>query len=53
MRWVLVYVLVSVLLLVVASVFGLLGVGEQVATLVLGGVISYGLWRWSHQSSDR
>ena len=47
MRWVLVYVLLSVLLLVVASAFGLLGVGEQVAALVIAGAITYGLRRWS------
>ncbi len=47
MRWVLLFVVFSALLLVVASVFGLLGVGEQVAALAVAGAITYGLRRWS------
>ncbi len=47
MRWVLLFVVLSALLLVVASVFGLLGVGEQVAALAVAGAITYGLRRWS------
>jgi len=46
-RWVLLFVVLSALLLVVASVFGLLGVGEQVAALAVAGAITYGLRRWS------
>jgi len=44
---VLLFVVLSALLLVVASVFGLLGVGEQVAALAVAGAITYGLRRWS------
>ena len=47
MRWVLLFALLAALLLLVASVFGLLGVGEQVAVLAVAGAITYGLRRWS------
>lgn len=47
MRWVLLFALLSALLLLVASAFGLLGVGEQVAALAVAGAITYGLRRWS------
>lgn len=47
MRWVLLFVTLSALLLLVASVFGLLGGGEQVAALAVAAATTYGLRRWS------